>query len=209
MTRRGRTATVWSCCSGHCHCATAMRGQSVSGSAITTCRRFDCVFEKEYASRHIFLGVAGKKARQGARLWVRLRTLGVLRNAAYPASVRDMLSRINRPDIKMCKFRTRSVRPVLRNIWGMTPATRAAGRCGPAARRGAVMVDWTIATDVFTERPHALSPWAPAGDRGGCAARPTWPWRMSVSGLSGAWGRARGGAPVDGALCETPGGTHE
>ena len=54
---------------GHCHCATAIRGQSVSGSAITTCRRFDCVFgDGVRIAKYFFLGVARKKARQGARV---------------------------------------------------------------------------------------------------------------------------------------------
>src|SRR4029434_6051573 len=82
--------------SGHCHCATAIRGQSVSGSAITTCRRFDCVFGDGVRISKDFPRCCGEKSpARGSGFRGRLRTLDFLRNAAYPASVREMLSRIN------------------------------------------------------------------------------------------------------------------
>jgi hypothetical protein len=71
--------------SGHCHCATAIRGQSVSGSAITTCRRFDCVFGDGVRISKYFPRCCGEKSpARGSGFRVRLRTLGFLRNAAYP-----------------------------------------------------------------------------------------------------------------------------
>jgi hypothetical protein len=92
--------------SGHCHCATAIRGQSVSGSAITTCRRFDCVFGDGVRISKYFPRCCGEKSpARGSGFRVRLRTLGFLRNAAYSASVREMLSRINSDPIQQINFR--------------------------------------------------------------------------------------------------------
>jgi hypothetical protein len=62
--------------SGHCHCATAMRGQRVSGSAITTCRRFDCVFGDGVGISKYFPRCCGEKSpARGSGFRVRLRTL--------------------------------------------------------------------------------------------------------------------------------------
>jgi hypothetical protein len=59
----------------------------------------------EYASRHIFLGVAGKKARQGARVSGYDCALAVFYETPHtPASVREMLSRINSDPIQLSQL---------------------------------------------------------------------------------------------------------
>ena len=148
MTRRGgllRFGPV--AVAGHCHCATAMRGQSVSGSAITTCRRFDCVFEKEYASRHIFLGVAGKKARQGARVSGYDCALSVFYETQHTPLLSVTCCRVSTVTrYKMCKFRTRSRRGHSSEYLGYDARDKGSGAvrsCSPPSRHE----DWTIATD--------------------------------------------------------------